>query len=145
VVSIKWIIHISINHLLIIFLEERIVVVSCAILQLMNVLVFCTNNCIWLPSYMYLNLLTEHTRTSWYSQDLKKPIIQKKIAHRKYKHICSLADYQVFTHLRSLCNRLSRECYKQYYESMEFINAKIFWSLFNQNTQTRNCLIVDID
>lgn len=32
-------------HLLI-SLEEPIAVVSCMILQLMNVLVFCTNNCI---------------------------------------------------------------------------------------------------
>ena len=47
----------------------------------------------------------------WFTQDLKAFTIQRKIAHKKYKKIRLPTDYQIFSDLRSQCNRVARDSF----------------------------------
>ena len=70
----------------------------------------------------------------WYSLELKNCIINKKIAHKRYKSSRSMEDYREFSRLRALCGRLTRECYTGYVHTTEqslFSNLKKFWSFVN--------------
>lgn len=70
----------------------------------------------------------------WYSLELKNCIINKKIAHKRYKTTHSQVDYREFSRLRGLCRELTRNCYNAYIVTTEqsiFSNLKQFWSFVN--------------
>ena len=75
----------------------------------------------------------------WFTQDLKALTIQRKIAHKKYKKTRLPTDYQIFSDLRSQCNRVARDSFQGYLRDTETAlkyNPKKFWSYTNslQNT-----------
>ncbi|KAI5716037.1 hypothetical protein M8J77_026415 [Diaphorina citri] len=72
----------------------------------------------------------------WFSKDLRKLTVEKKLAHIQYKTSNLEVDYQRFSQLRAQCKSLSSQCYDEY---MEIINSKIktdpryFWRFSSES------------
>lgn len=70
----------------------------------------------------------------WYDDELKKCIIDKKIAHCELKMSNTLANSIRFKRLRAQCVRMSRCKYRAYISSVQLDlkkNIKSFWSFVN--------------
>lgn len=68
----------------------------------------------------------------WFSGDLKRLIIRKKIAHKRFKNSLNQAHYLEFSGLRNACKELSRDCYRIYLSNVEAnisSNPRAFWGL----------------
>lgn len=68
----------------------------------------------------------------WFSGDLKRLIVEKKVAHKRFKESLNVAHYFEFSRLRDACKRLSRECYQRYLSDVESnisSNPRAFWGL----------------
>ena len=65
---------------------------------------------------LYVPLKKYSTRKfpAWYSQELKNYIVEKKMAHKRFKSSNTPNDYKEFSRLRSLCKRLTQVCYRDY-------------------------------
>ncbi|XP_046685838.1 uncharacterized protein LOC124371530 [Homalodisca vitripennis] len=69
---------------------------------------------------------------SWFSGELKRLIVKKKVAHKRYKRSLNLAHYYDFSKLRDTCRTMSRECYRHYLSNVESnisTNPRAFWGL----------------
>ena len=78
------------------------------------------------------------TFPNWFSSDLIKAIILKKILHRIYKQNMTEADKYKFTEQRRMCNQLKNRDYERVVERTEsevFHNNKAFWDFININNQ----------
>lgn len=68
---------------------------------------------------------------SWFSADLKRLIVQKKIAHALYKRTNERDDYLAFSQLRAECSSLAKVCYLNHVRATESHvpgNIKAFWN-----------------
>lgn len=86
---------------------------------------------------VFVPLKKEHYSTyhTWFSDELVRLTISKKIAHTKYKLLNSQEDYRLFSLLRSQCKLLSNKCYNDYIHRAEKsveINPKYFWNFVNK-------------
>ena len=64
--------------------------------------------------YIPLKRLKSTTYPPWYSAELKKLLIKKKIANKNYKINNDFKFYAEFNDLRTNCNKLSYKCYQDY-------------------------------
>lgn len=70
----------------------------------------------------------------WFSPELQRLVIMKKIAHKAFKASCSGTDYNIFARLRAQCKELASKCFDDYTRKVEeYIptNIKAFWSHVN--------------
>lgn len=70
----------------------------------------------------------------WYSPELKHLIVQKKIAHKKWKITRDLELYIEFKRLRAICLRTSILCKENFIKSVETHiskDPKLFWNYYN--------------
>lgn len=94
----------------------------------------------------------------WFTPELKKPVIAKKVAHYNYKQSKNKNDYLIFSNLRLQCKLLSKACYNNYLHNAEnsiINNVKFFWKHINslrKNSQYPNemyfedeCSSIDVD
>ena len=70
---------------------------------------------------LYVPLKKYSTRVFpvWYSDETKKIIINKKLAHKRYKISNSVADYERFFRLRALSRSLIRNDHRSYLQTTE--------------------------
>ena len=81
----------------------------------------------------------------WFSSTLKMKVIEKKIAHKKYKATGNHHHYVVFRNLRYECDVLSNECYRNYVANVEERlkeNGAEFWK-FVRNRKSSGHSIPD--
>lgn len=67
----------------------------------------------------------------WFSPELRRMVVDKKIAHKKYKSSLHPGDYCEFRRLRMLCRELTTICYGDYISHVNNSipnNIKFFWS-----------------
>lgn len=72
----------------------------------------------------------------WFSGHLKRLILQKKKAHKKFIQSRSADDYRVFSRLRSQCKSVSEECYRLYVRELEVSicgDSNKFWKYVNDS------------
>jgi hypothetical protein len=70
----------------------------------------------------------------WFSPELKRAVIMKKIAHRNYKSNPTPMLYEEFRRLRSICKDLSSRCHADYINIVNTNvpkNMKSFWGFIN--------------
>lgn len=67
----------------------------------------------------------------WFDANLRKLIIDKKIAHSNFKKYNSEESYTIFSHLREQCKEQRRVCYQRYLNKVETnlnCDPRYFWS-----------------
>ncbi|XP_046681291.1 uncharacterized protein LOC124368061 [Homalodisca vitripennis] len=75
----------------------------------------------------------------WFSRELINLVIQKKIAHKRYKLTYLPTDYTRFCILREACKNLSRRCRMDYLSHIEDSiphNPNSFWSFVRTSTES---------
>lgn len=78
----------------------------------------------------------------WFSNELKKLLKEKKIAHITYKKYNNISEYLHFSLLRSKCKQLTKSDYKNYITKTQSSikqNPKYFWKFIN-NRKNKNAL-----
>lgn len=81
--------------------------------------------------FVPLRRLSTSSFPKWFSSELKSLVIQKKIAHSRFKKYGSVTDYHEFAHLREQCKELRQRCYDSYINRVEgniADNPGRFWS-----------------
>lgn len=76
------------------------------------------------------------TYPRWFSAELKRHIVLKTQAHKKFKKTRLKDDYTSFANLRVLCKQLSEDCYRKYITQVESSlcdhgQVKSFWAYIN--------------
>lgn len=67
----------------------------------------------------------------WFSPDLRRLVLEKKIAHKRYKTSLHPGDYCEFRRLRGICKEMTTTCYENYVAHVNNSipnNIKTFWS-----------------
>lgn len=104
-------------------------------------------NDFYMHLYQAINLFVPLKKTSsrkfpiWYSPQLKNLIITKQKVHAKFKKNGQHSDYLEFSRLRSLCKKLSKDCYNGYVNQTEhniIQDPKSFWKFINAKRNTDN-------
>lgn len=75
----------------------------------------------------------------WFTPDLKQLVINKKIAHKKYKQTLNYDDYIKFHYLRVQCKTLAEDKHREFIHGVESSisnNIKTFWSYTNSLRKT---------
>lgn len=75
----------------------------------------------------------------WFSRELINLVIQKKLAHKRYKQTFQPTDYAHFCQLRDACKGLSRTCYENYLNHVEGSiphNPNSFWSFVRSSGES---------
>lgn len=89
---------------------------------------------IGMHNFIPLSILKTPKFPRWYSNELKKLIIDKKKHHKKYKISNRWDDYLTFSSLRTQCKDSMKECYKNHVLNTELAipgNIKTFWNFVN--------------
>lgn len=77
----------------------------------------------------------------WFTNNLKRLTIQKKISHKRFKNSLNPVHYQEFANLRDACRKLSCESYCSYQSNVEAhisSNPRAFWGLINAQRRSSN-------
>ncbi|MBS0018827.1 MAG: hypothetical protein KFE21_00010 [Candidatus Sulcia muelleri] len=77
----------------------------------------------------------------WFSTDLKKLIIQKKLSHKRFKETSDPTHYAIFQRLRAQCTVLVSQCRRKLLDRINDSvsnNPKSFWSYVSQQRKTSN-------
>lgn len=78
------------------------------------------------------------TFPKWFNNDLINLVLQKKIAHHKFKTMRTLHDYTEFHKLRKQCAVTSDKCYKNYIKEVETSIKSNVKSFFNYSKSLQN-------
>lgn len=77
----------------------------------------------------------------WANAELRKLIIDKKCAHKKFKLSHSQRDYLIFSNIRKKCKQLVSFCHTQHITNLENsiqTSIKPFWKYINSLKKTNN-------
>lgn len=100
---------------------------------------FCSDLRSLIKSFTPLKCLGKSTFPCWFSQDLKRLILEKKRLHRDYKRTWNLQVYMAFCRVRTQCKELSEICYRNYINWLEVSmqgNIKAFWGHIRNTRKT---------
>ncbi|XP_054287517.1 uncharacterized protein LOC129003249 [Macrosteles quadrilineatus] len=92
---------------------------------------FCENLKLLIEANTPLKMIRNSNFPKWFSSDLKRLIIEKKMAHKSFKASGDHVDFVNFTRLRTRCKEMTRVCYDAYIANIEETipsNIKSFWS-----------------
>jgi hypothetical protein len=91
-------------------------------------------------TYVPLVTIRPTSYPKWFSPELKQRVLEKKIAHKRFKQSQKSSDLETFKSLRDICSRLRNNCYNSYIAKAEdrTVDSKSLWKFRNSLNSSDN-------